>query len=277
MFISIMSIRTAEYQKENKESNIHSSHQDNMLNKIQTTHQTQSQPFTDKTKQQNNPQLHNGIILSDFNQSSPIFISPGQGLQCVANCVMSIIYHKYKNCISWKLIDIKNILYSGNVLYNSVGKFTTILVSDLPKHIKLYNTIYNIQEVNSTIGNIFVDNKNFNNLSFVNVEKIILKYKYVILVLGCSALSIIHSENNFYTFDPHKRNTCGLPDSSGGAVVLKFNSFEKLCLYIYKLSNNLNTTDYELTPIIVKKYNHIKHDNPKEQNSNMEQEIRMKK
>ena len=276
MFISIMSIRTAKYQKENKESNIHSSHQDNMLNKIQTTHQTQSQPFTDKTKQQNNPQLHNGIILSDFNQSSPIFISPGQGLQCVANCVMSIIYHKYKNCISWKLIDIKNILYSGNVLYNSVGKFTTILVSDLPKHIKLYNTIYNIQEVNSTIGNIFVDNKNFNSLSFVNVEKIILKYKYVILVLGCSALSIIHSENNFYTFDPHKRNTCGLPDSSGGAVVLKFNSFEKLCLYIYELSNNLNTTDYELTPIIVKKYNHIKHDNPKEQNSNVEQEIHMK-
>ena len=158
MFISIMSIRTAEYQKENKESNIHSSHQDNMLKKIQTTHQTQSQPFTDKTKQQNNPQLHNGIILSDFNQSSPIFISPGQGLQCIANCVMSIIYHKYKNCISWKLIDIKNILYSGNVLYNSVGKFTTILVSDLPKHIKLYNTIYNIQELNSTIGNIFVDN-----------------------------------------------------------------------------------------------------------------------
>ena len=38
MFISIMSIRIAEYQKENKESNIHSSHQDNMLNKIQTTH-----------------------------------------------------------------------------------------------------------------------------------------------------------------------------------------------------------------------------------------------
>ena len=228
MFISIMSIRTAEYQKENKESNIHSSHQDNMLNKIQTTHQTQSQPFTDKTKQQNNPQLHNGIILSDFNQSSPIFISPGQGLQCVANCVMSIIYHKYKNCISWKLIDIKNILYTGNVLYNSVGKFITILVSDLPKHIKLYNTIYNIQEVNSTIGNISVDNKNFNSLSFVNVEKVILKYKYVILVLGCSALSIIHSENNFYTFDPHKRNTCGLPDSSGGAVVLKFNSFEKI-------------------------------------------------
>ena len=170
---------------------------------------------------------------------------------------MSIIYHKHKDCIHWKLIDIKNILYSGNILYNSIGKFTTILVSDLPKHIKLYNTIYNIQEVNSMIGNIFLDNKNFNTFSFAKAEKLIVKYKYMILILGGSALSIIYCENNFYTFDPHKRNTHGLPDSSGGAAVLKFNSFNQLCLYIYELSHYLHTTDYELTPIIVKKYSLI--------------------
>ena len=79
-------------------------------------------------------------------------------------------------------------MYSGNVLYNRIGKFTTILVSDLPKHIKLYNTIYNIQEVNSTIGNIFVNNQNLNTLSFDKVEPLIVKYKYMILILGSSAL-----------------------------------------------------------------------------------------
>ena len=167
---------------------------------------------------------------------SAVFISPGQGLQCVANCIISIIYHKHKKCINWKLIDITNILYSGNVLYNSIGKFTTILVSDLPKDIKLYNTIYNIQEVNSTIGNIFVNNQNLNTLAFDKVEPLIVKYKYMILILGSSALSIIYSHNFFYTFNPHKRNTYGLPDSSGDATVLKFNSFNQLCLYIYELS-----------------------------------------
>ena len=148
-------------------------------------------------------------MLSQFNQSSPIFVSPGQGLQCVANCIMSLIYHKNKKCINWKLVDIKNILYSGNILYNSIGKFRTILVSDLPKTIKLYNCIYNIQEVNSIIGNVFLDNDNFNTMSFKQVEKIIVKYKYIILILGSSALSIIHYENVFFTFDPHKRNTHG--------------------------------------------------------------------
>ena len=92
------------------------------------------------------------------------------------------------------------------------------------------------------------------------------------LVLGSSALSIIFFENNFYTFDPHKRNTYGLPDSSGDAVVLKFNTFEKLCLYIYELSNHLNTSDYELTPIIVKKYNHVQHNNEEKENSNVHTE-----
>ena len=180
----------------------------------------------------NKPPLHNGIILSRLHQSSPIFVVPGQGLQCVANCIISLIYHKHFNCANWKLIDIKNILYSGNILYNSIGKFTTILVSDLPKYIKLYKTIYNIQEVNSVIGNIYLDNPIVKGISFDKLESVIVKYKYTILILGSSALSIIYSNNIFYTFDPHKRNTYGLPDSSGGATILKFNSFSQLCSYI---------------------------------------------
>ena len=145
-------------------------------------------------------------------------------------------------------------MYSGNILYNSIGKFTTLLVSDLPKNIKLYNCIYNIQEVNSIIGNVFLDNNNFNTMSFKQVEKIIVKYKYIILILGSSALSIIHYENVFFTFDPHKRNTHGLPASSGGAAVLKFKSYSQLCSYIHELSLHLCTTDYKLTPMIITKY-----------------------
>ena len=260
IFILIVYSTEPQDKKKNNEDNQKDTSQPQKLqSNMQATHRTQLHNSLNKKAEKNTTQLHNGIILSHFNQSSALFISPGQGLQCVANCIISIIYHKHKKCINWKLFDITNILYSGNVLYNSVGKFTTILVSDLPKHIKLYNTIYNIQEVNSVIGNIFINNQNFNTLSFDKVEPITVKYKYMILILGSSALSIIYSHNFFYTFDPHKRNTYGLPDSSGGAAVLKFNSFNQLCLYIYELSHHLNTTDYELTPIIVRKYTHDNH------------------
>ena len=65
---------------------------------------------------------------------------------------------------------------------------------------------------------------------------------------------------SFYVFDPHKRNTYGLPDSNGGAIVLKFNCFKQLCLYIYELSKSLSSTHYELTPVIITKYKQIRSD-----------------
>ena len=274
IFISIVYSAEPQNKKKNNEDNQRDTSQPQKLqSNMQTTHQIQLHNTLNKKREKNTPQLHNGIILSHFNQLSAVFISTRQSLQCVANCIISIIYHKHKKCINWKLIDITNILYSGNVLYNSIGKFTTILVSDLPKNIKLYNTIYNIQEVNFTIGNIFVNNQNFNTLSFDKVEPLIVKYKYMILILGSSALSIIYSHNFFYTFDPHKRNTYGLPDSSRGAAVLKFNSFNQLCLYIYELSHHLNTTDYELTPIIVRKYTHSNHSPKTTNHSTAKQEL----
>ena len=187
-------------------------------------------------KEEVNKCLHTGIISSKFHQSSDVFKVPGQGLQCVANCILSLIYNEHKNSKFWYQIDIKNILISGNILYNSTGKTTTLLVSDVPKYIKLYNFIYYIEEKPSVIGNIFTENLDFNCLPFNKVEDIIVKYKYCILIIGQSAVSIAYKSNNFYVFDPHTQNTHGMPDINGGAVVLKFNSFTKLCLYIHKLS-----------------------------------------
>ena len=198
--------------------------------------------------------FHTGIISSRYHQSSYIFHGYGQGLQCIANCVLSLIYNQHKNYKYWTQFDLTNILTSGNILYNSTGKKTTILVSDLPKYIKLYDYIYYIEESMSLIGNIFVENITFHSLPFHKIENVIVKYKYCILVLGESAISITYTENSFFTFDPHSRDTCGFPDPNGTAKVLKFNNFTKLCSFIYKLSKYLQTENYELTPITITKY-----------------------
>ena len=217
--------------------------------------------------------FHTGIISSRYSQSSVIFQGPGQGFQCVANCILSLIYHTHNNSSSWASSDIKNILHSGNILYNSTGKVTTLFVSDLPKYIKLYNFIYHIQELNSVIGDIFVDNESFNSIAFSQLEHVIVKHKYLILVIGDSALSIIYNNTSFYVFDPHKRNTYGLPDSNGGAIVLKFNCFKQLCLYIHELSKSLSSTHYELTPVIITKYKQIRSDQKANTNTLPEMKI----
>ena len=239
-----------------------------------TTNTKRLQHVTNKKhKSTHKLSFHTGIISSRYSQSSVIFQGPGQGFQCVANCILSLIYHTHKNSTSWASSDIKNILHSGNILYNSTGKVTTLLISDLPKYIKLYNFIYHIQELNSVIGDIFVDNESFNSIAFSQLEHVIVKHKYLILVIGDSALSIIYNNTSFYVFDPHKRNTYGLPDSNGGAIVLKFNCFKQLCLYIHELSKSLSSTHYELTPVIITKYKQIRSDQKANTNTSPEMKI----
>ena len=105
------------------------------------------------------------------------------------------------------------------------------------------------------------------------MEHVIVKHKYLILVIGDSALSIIYNNTSFYVFDPHKRNTYGLPDSNGGAIVLKFNCFKQLCLYIHELSKSLSSTHYELTPVIITKYKQIRSDQKANTNTSPEMKI----
>ena len=119
-----------------------------MVTKKKSTGYKQIPPTTKYKKNvPNNKELcHNRIIISHISQSSNIFTGPGQGMQCTPNCILSLIYNMYKSCTFWTRKDLTHILHSGNILYNSTGKSTTLLVSELPQYIKLYNSIYEVQE-----------------------------------------------------------------------------------------------------------------------------------
>ena len=43
-------------------------------------------------------------------------------------------------------------------------------------------------------------------------------------------------------------------DVNGGSIVLKFDQFRKLCLYIHKVSKYLKADTYKLTPISITRY-----------------------
>ena len=66
-------------------------------------------------------------------------------MQCIPNCILSLIYNMYKNCKLWTHKDLTHILHSGNILYNSTGK-STLLVCELPQYIKLCNCIYKVEK-----------------------------------------------------------------------------------------------------------------------------------
>ena len=180
-----------------------------------------------------------------------------------------------KNCKFWTSKDITQILNSGNILYNVIGKSTTLLVSELPQHIKLYNSIYKIQEKSSIIGHIFESNEQFQLFSFDKVEQYINNNKKCILIIGNSSISVQYVENKYYTFDPHQRNSYGFPDSNGCAIVLKFNTFQNLYVYICELSKKLNAFSYELIPIEITKYKEVQIDTNKVNKQLIEEKIKI--
>ena len=175
--------------------------------------------------------------------------------------------------------SVTNLPFLGNVhiLYNVIGKSTTLLVSELPQHIKLYSSIYKVEEKTSIIGHIFETNKQFQLLSFNKVEQFIITNKKCILIIGNSSISVQYVENKYYTFDPHQRNSYGFPDSNGCAIVLKFNTFDNLYMYICELSKKLNAFNCELVPVQITKYKQVEIDQKKVHKKNIEENIKTTK
>ena len=177
---------------------------------------------------------HEKIVKGNFSQSSIIFKGIGIGLQCVPNSVMSLIYNTIKPFNLWESEDLDQVLQSGNILYNSIGKKTTLLVSEVPRYIKLHETIYFLNYENCTLGCIFEDNIIINSVQLSKLSNLLTKYKYFLLILSDSCISVVNDNNTFWVFDPHSRDEEGFPSSSGTSVLIHFQNFIKFSTYISK-------------------------------------------
>ena len=224
----------------------------------------------------NNPykstQHFHKIVKGNFSQSSIIFDGIGIGLQCVPNSVMLLIYNTLKPSHLWEAEDLDKVLQSGNILYNSIGKKTTLLVSDVPKYIKLHETIYFLNYENCTLGCIFQDNIVINSVQFSKLSSLLSKYKYFLLILSDSCVSVVNDNNTFWVFDPHSRNEEGFPSSSGTSILLHFKNFINFCAYIEEISKANNYKMYELTPVNITKLKQKK-ESQKETTLNYSQSI----
>ena len=56
------------------------------------------------------------------------------------------------------------------------------------------------------------------------------------------------ADNNYYIYDSHSRNIAGYPVPNGTAVLLTFNSLQRLNKFIIILAHHLNADTFELTP-----------------------------
>ena len=62
-------------------------------------------------------------------------------------------------------------------------------------------------------------------------------------------MALIKETDNFYLFDSHARDSSGIPDPSGTAVVMTFTNIIELEQYLYCLSMELHTNSFEIVPV----------------------------
>jgi hypothetical protein len=63
------------------------------------------------------------------------------------------------------------------------------------------------------------------------------------------AILILEGYNEFFLFDSHARDSSGMPDPNGTAVVMKFTNILELEQYLYSLSIELHTNSFEIVPV----------------------------
>jgi hypothetical protein len=74
-------------------------------------------------------------------------------------------------------------------------------------------------------------------------------YSYTILILECYMMALMKQSDFFYLFDSHARDSNGMPDPNGTAVVLKFANILELEQYLYSLSMTLHANLFEIVPV----------------------------
>ena len=74
-------------------------------------------------------------------------------------------------------------------------------------------------------------------------------YQYSILILEGYMMALIKKSNVFYLFDSHARDSSGMPDPNGIAVVMKFANILELEQYLYSLSITLHANLFEIVPV----------------------------
>ena len=193
---------------------------------------------------QNRSKLIEKVVKGSFHQGdTSVFGQNSVGRQCVANCVIAGLYNSIVLVSNWTTHNLDNILWSGDKLYKSISKTNPLLqVHDIGPQITAFENTYDFHIGHEFFGRIKKD-KADNNIGST-LEKATFsviqenktdRYILCILCIGNEkggTASLFISKKNCYMFDPHSRNSCGLPIDSGTSILASFKSRQNMISHI---------------------------------------------
>ena len=194
---------------------------------------------------QSRSKLIEKVVKGSFHQGdTSVFGKNSVGCQCVANCVIAGLYNSIVLVSNWTTHNLDNILCSGDKLYKSISKTNFLLqVHDIGPQITAFENTYDFHIGCEFFGRIRKD-KADNNIGST-LEKATFSViqenktdRYILCILcignekGGAASLLFISKKHCYIFDPHGRNSCGLPIDDGTSILASFKSRQNMIPHI---------------------------------------------
>ena len=158
----------------------------------------------------------------------------GAGNQCVTNSYQAMVFALKKSPANWLTVDLNAILDKGDKLYSEVGISGHLLITDIPETHE--NIKMNIISANS--GSLYDGKVDKPYISLVQALEDVKDFCF--LTIKCYTVSIIKSDN-YYVFDPHSRDTDGMPHGDGSAVLTKHKTVNDLIEFLECLGERLSS------------------------------------
>ncbi len=181
----------------------------------------------------------NKTISADFSQGNGRKFGQNAGKQCVAMSLTAIVHSHITNINSWDFSFLNFILDAGNNLYTCISSSINknfLLLTDVPEMVSVSDKIYHLQYSDSFNGDLFrsvalpyYSLQNALNHLFLSSQ---INYRCCLLTIDCNTVAIFKTaEENFKIFDPHSRDSYGMPHPSGKCVLISVESINNLVIY----------------------------------------------
>ena len=197
-------------------------------------------------------------IRGSIHQGHEAFSEHSRGRQCAFMSLSALLLHRSYSVNSWTQTNIDDILFHGDRMYlhslrnELVPDTSSLSINELPKvATSLNNVEYCLNYSQFYQGRI--DRSFCGEGPFCSLKQVLINAfsdsVNAMIVLDGYIMAVIKDSESFYLFDSHARNSRGMPDENGTAVVLEFSELNELQNHIETLASYLNVSVFEITPV----------------------------
>ena len=197
-------------------------------------------------------------IRGSIHQGHETFSEHSRGQQCAFMSLAALLFNRSNSVDLWTQTNINDILCRGDRMYllaltnKMVPDANSLSIEELPEVATSQNNVeyrlnYN-KFYQGRIDRSFCGDGLFCSLKQVSMNGF-SDSSNAMLVLDGYVIAVIKKSDFLYLFDSHARNSMGIPDENGTAVVLKFSELDEIQNHVETLEHCLNVRTFEIASV----------------------------